>query len=156
MFQYIYQTHAISLGANICHENTILSHSFRNDHYNIFARKSGASCLKGNCRQNFLFFFCPNTFLLGYRILNAQINDILCKTKFSTNFIWRLIDGRLSSRNYKLLLTRNAQISNQPRTNNWSWVSTNPRRHISVYFLLFILYYFGVIPYPCGQRERWR
>ena len=34
-----------------------LSHSFRNDHYNIFARKSGSRCLKGNCRQNFLFFF---------------------------------------------------------------------------------------------------
>ena len=53
----------------------------------------------------------------------------------------RLIDGQPSSR---------AGI------NHWSWVSTNPRRHNSVYFLLFILYYFSVTPHPCGQRERWR
>ena len=30
-----------------------------NDHYNTFARKSGASCLKGNKRQTFPFFLVP-------------------------------------------------------------------------------------------------
>ena len=52
--------------------------------------------LKGNWLQNFPFL-CPNTYLLGQRILNEQINDILCKTKFSTIFFWRLIDGHFEN-----------------------------------------------------------
>ena len=46
---------------------------------------------------NFPPFFCPNTFLLGSSILNEQINDILCKTKFYTNCFWRLIDGHFEN-----------------------------------------------------------
>ena len=70
--------------------------------YKIFSRYSAKdawlicrwryslSDLKSNWRQFFpfllvcLFFFCPNTFLLGQRILDEQINDILCKTNFFT------------------------------------------------------------------------
>ena len=38
-------------------------------------------------------FFCPNTFLLGQRILDEQINDILCKT----NFFLRLVNGHFEN-----------------------------------------------------------
>ena len=53
--------------------------------------------LKGNWRQIFLLFFVSIYSSYVKESKMGKFNDILCKTKFSTNLFWRLIDGHFGN-----------------------------------------------------------